>query len=266
MNNQGVNNIGVKTNYEGINISGISSNGGVDLNDLYYKSVLDEDFKGQSVSSSSQVKIKTNNTDTFIIEPSKITMFGSSILGSMIFRQTAGPSDNGKYLVWDSSSQEIKLNTIERTGWQYVEDLKTQTIPLNITNVQGWVNVPNDGKGSGSRTDQLPSGISFYNSTTNLITPQLDGDSYTFSLRVKIQNSSQTGSASFRLNINNSIFIELGVISLTTNNLVVVDKTTAIFSGSTFVANGGILQCISNEGTSVLSNIQFLIVRNHKSK
>ena len=154
------------------------------------------------------------------------------------------------------------------TAWEYHRDEATRTGggDGSIVLAQGEIKqMLNDGLASTSRVDQAIPGHTLFSG--NLITPETDGDSYTFGMRAVVQNSSQTGSAAFRLNINGgAIFISLGTVAFTNTNLQAIDKTIAYFSGASFVGSGAILECSSLEGTTTITDIEFLLVRTHRGR
>jgi len=123
--------------------SGTVQPGGVQPDDVYLRSDVTANFKGSSLESVGTLTLKTNNNDTFAIEPSKVTMFGSSLTGSLGFRASNGPSDDGKTLQYDADAQEFKLVESPLTLQQVYDAslpspaINTEAAPIEIAGGSG---------------------------------------------------------------------------------------------------------------------------------
>lgn len=154
------------------------------------------------------------------------------------------------------------------TGWaQYSSSTYTSGSPLVITagNTTALAN-----NGSTSITTQLPIGVtSFLNTSTGKILAQNDGDFYNIEVRFKAKSSSPNGRIKVGINIGGA----QGVIREKRETLsdgVGVEQLIAIpmmvYSGSTFVANGGAIEVTSLVGDTTIYDVVFVIDRTHKAR
>lgn len=117
---------------------------------------------------------------------------------------------------------------------------------------------------------QLPIGVtSFYNSGTSKITPQNDGDSYLINVRFTAVSSSNTGLADVGIDIGGAMnIIAQETISLRkgAGQAQKINIIFDVFSGSTFLANGGLIKLSSIDGNTSIYDISYKVTRTHKAK
>lgn len=158
------------------------------------------------------------------------------------------------------------VNENGSTGWAFYEDSQYTTGSPFVVNSGVTAALPNN-KALTEITTQLPpdSPDGFYDGT--VITPTNNGDKYTLSIRFKARSSATNGAYSLKLDIGGA----QGIISeassallrgASAENFVEVDFT--VFSGPTFVANGGTLLFESITGNTSIYDIAYLIARDHK--
>lgn len=156
------------------------------------------------------------------------------------------------------------------SAWEYQSDLQTQTGTQSIesTDTAGKP-ITIDGQGAATVRNQRPlSGHAFWDTSTNLFRPELAGDCYTFSLRAIVQSSSNTGSMTIRLKLTGGLTIDLGTLNFTDMDPHKIVKTTSVFAGDAFVAEGAALQGvgITGQGDTTLRDVDVLITRTHRGR
>jgi hypothetical protein len=117
---------------------------------------------------------------------------------------------------------------------------------------------------------QLPIGVTtFFNETTQKITAINDGDAYTMSIRFKAVMSVNSGYFDIDLDIGGTqgiISQESIVFTRGAGTEQRFDIDLTVFSGATFVANGGTLSVTPKNGDMDIYDISFVIVRTHKAR
>lgn len=116
----------------------------------------------------------------------------------------------------------------------------------------------------------MPTGVtSFVNTTNGKITPQTDGDFYVIDIRFKATSSSVDGVIDIGIDIGGA----MGIIRQHTISLrkgIGVEQRVAlsfpVYSGSTFVANGGEVKVSSIVGNTSIYDVTFVVDRTHKAK
>lgn len=155
------------------------------------------------------------------------------------------------------------------TGWaQYSGTNYTIGSPLVIL-AGNTTTLANNGAASTINT-QLPTGVtSFVDTSNGKITPQNDGDFYVVDIRFKATSSSVDGVIDIGIDIGGA----MGIIRQHTISLrkgIGVEQRVAlsfpVFSGSTFVANGGEVKVSSIVGNTSIYDVTFVIDRTHKAK
>lgn len=155
------------------------------------------------------------------------------------------------------------------TGWaQYSGSNYTSGSPLVINSGNTSV-LANNGVTSTINT-QLPTGVTaFVNTSNGKITPQNDGDFYVVDIRFKATSSAVDGVIDIGIDIGGA----MGVIREHTVSLrkgIGVEQRVAlsfpVFSGSTFVANGGEVKVTSIAGNTSVYDVTFVVSRTHKAK
>lgn len=170
-----------------------------------------------------------------------------------------------------------ELNTIvsaiqereKQTGWaQYTDSVYTSS---NVLSVSSGSTVTLSNNANSTITSQLPYGVSsFYNNTTNKITPENSGDFYVVRVDFTAYTDNNNGLFELQLDIGGG----QGVIYQDTidfprgtgsGNAREISKTISLFSLDTFIANGGELKILSITGTTSIYDISFVISRVHKA-
>jgi hypothetical protein len=152
------------------------------------------------------------------------------------------------------------------TGWAFYEDSQYTSGSPFVVNQGVIANLPNNKLLTAIET-QLPNdATTFYDGS--VITPVTNGDKYTISIRFKCTSTSNTGAYALKIDIGGS----QGIIANASQqlarsgveNFIEVDFT--VFTGATFVANGGTVKFESIVGNTSIYDISYLISREHKAR
>lgn len=179
-----------------------------------------------------------------------------------------GTATTARTVSAQSLNRDINKLLNQAHGWAiYNDSLYTSASPLVIN--QG-VRTKITNNATTVINTQLPEGVtSWWNSTTNKLTPSLDGDSYLVNLRFTAQSSSTSGLADVELDVGGA----LGVIDGTTvslrkgaGNSQRVSIKFDLYSSATFIANGGEFFLNSLDGNTSIYDIRLKITRVHKAK
>lgn len=188
--------------------------------------------------------------------------------------KTATPTEDfevaGSALVSENSGapNSVVRNIDLGTGWAtYADGIYDFETPLTISS--GVTDtLPNNA--ANIINSQIPLGVtSFYNSGTTKITPELNGDSYLINVRFKARSNNASGLLDVLLDIGGSMnVIDAETVSLRKGTDVEqqVNVIFDIYSGSTFVANGGLIKVNSIIGDTEIYDIQYKITRTHKAR
>ena len=154
------------------------------------------------------------------------------------------------------------------TGWgRYLDNTYTSGSPLSISN---GVRATLTNNALNKLETQLPTGVStFFNESTQKVTAINDGDSYNLSIRFKAKMSVNNGYFDIDLDIGGTqgiISQESIVFTRGSGTEQRFDVDLTVFSGSTFVANGGTLSITPQNGNMDIYDISFVIVRTHKAR
>lgn len=154
------------------------------------------------------------------------------------------------------------------TGWEQITDAAyTSGSPLVILNgVTGKIQT---GTVTKIQT-QLPTGVSsFWNETTDKLVAVNNGDAFTLSLRFKAFMSVTNGLADVAIDIG-------GTLDGISNETIVFSKGSGVeqkfdidlsyFTGTTFIANGGIIEVKPLNGDISIYDIVLVIFRTHKGQ
>lgn len=168
----------------------------------------------------------------------------------------------------NAGREKINENFQSLTGWaRYLDGTYTEGSPLAISNGVRATLVNN---ATNKIESQLPSdATSFFNESTQKILPTNDGDAYALSIRFRAEMSVQNGYFDIDLDIGGSLGViskESCVFTRSANTEQTFDVDLTVFSGSTFVANGGTLSITPQNGNIQIYNIAFVIVRTHKAR
>jgi hypothetical protein len=161
--------------------------------------------------------------------------------------------------------------TVEKTpnvtGWAVYRDTTyTSGSPLTIT--QGSTDtILNDG---GNNIDTyLPTNVTtFYNESTNKITPQNVGDYYILTIRFKAQNTNVFGYATVGVDIGGSLGVRFKEVIIFPKGVSTTHDFSIempFYSLDTFIANGGIPKLNAELGNVTMWDIEFQIARTHKA-
>ncbi len=154
-----------------------------------------------------------------------------------------------------------------QTGWaQYSDNVYTVGSPLVINS--GVTTVLTNNRAT-AITTELPTGIIEFVNAASKITPQNSGDFYNIEVRFKAKSSSPSGRIKVALDIGGA----MGIIREQRVEIadgVGIEQLIAIpmmlFSGATFVANGGSVTVTSLVGNTSIYDITFVVSRVHKAK
>ena len=154
------------------------------------------------------------------------------------------------------------------TGWgRYLDNTYTSGSPLSISN---GVRATLTNNALNKLETQLPTGVTtFFNESTQKVTAINDGDSYNLSIRFKAKMSVNNGYFDIDLDIGGTqgiISQESIVFTRGSGTEQRFDVDLTVFSGSTFVANGGTLSITPQNGNMDIYDISFVIVRTHKAR
>lgn len=161
-----------------------------------------------------------------------------------------------------------KLYVDGQTGWAiYTDNAKTVGAPL-VINAGVTTTITNNA--ATSIITQLPVGVtSFYDSVNSKITPQNDGDFYAINIRFTASSSSTNGLFDLSLDIGspmNIIMTETRILNKGIGAAQRININFLIYSGSTFVTNGGLIKLNSITGNTSIYDITYNISRLHKAR
>jgi hypothetical protein len=154
------------------------------------------------------------------------------------------------------------------TGWgHYLDSTYTSGSPLSILS---GVRATLTNNAVSKLEAQLPIGVTtFFDETTQKITAINDGDAYTMSIRFKAKMSVNSGYFDIDLDIGGAqgiISQESIVFTRGAGTEQRFDIDLTVYSGATFVANGGTLSVTPKNGDMDIYDISFVIVRIHKAR
>lgn len=166
--------------------------------------------------------------------------------------------------------QKYGVNSSElRKGWEYLKDDEYVT-GSRLSIIQGDTAIlTNNGNASLIRS-QLPIGVdSLFNRSTNLFQPVKDGDMY--ALRIDFKGSSSNGSGDFILAIDigggqGRILEIVQAFPRGSAQEHPFSISLDVFSGSTFIANGGEISIYSTTGDTEIWDIAFLIEKTYHGR
>lgn len=198
-----------------------------------------------------------------------VTWLDTSMLpvpGKIPIWSEQGLLSTGEPLFPENAVNLVYLQTL--TGWAiYNDSILTSASPL-VSTVGNRVKITNSA--NSIINDQLPLGVtSFWNNTTNKVTPDSIGDSYNINLRFIAISTSNQGLADVEVDVGGS----LGIISGTTLSMrkgigaeQKFNLNFDVYSGSTFITNGGEFYIKSIDGDTSIHDIRLKITRVHKGR
>jgi hypothetical protein len=158
--------------------------------------------------------------------------------------------------------------TYNMTGWaRYLDTIYTSGSPLSIAS---GVRATLTNNANNKLETQLPSDATkFFDETTQKFIAINNGDSYNLSIRFKAKIDVNNGYFDIDLDIGGTqgiISQESVIFTRAANNEQRFDIDLVLFSGSTFVSNGGSLKITPQNGNMQIYDISFVIVRTHRAK
>jgi hypothetical protein len=154
------------------------------------------------------------------------------------------------------------------TGWaRYLDTIYTSGSPLSISS---GVRSTLTNNANNKLETQLPSDAAkFFDETTQKFIAINNGDSYNLSIRFKAKIDVNNGYFDIDLDIGGAqgiISQESVIFTRASNTEQRFDIDLTLFSGSTFVTNGGTLKITPQNGNMQIYDISFVIVRTHRAK
>lgn len=224
-------------------------------NDNGYNSfIFSESFLGLSISDG--IFVNNYNFSNAGLEVSSNNPDSKGILGDNLFNKQNDP--NAFAQIGDIG-----------TGWaSYTSTAHTSGSPL-VINSGVTATLPNN---AGTViNNQLPIGVSsFYDSTTNKFTPQNDGDYYTVTIRFKALTTAPTaGYLDFGIDIGGALGVQFKETKIFAKGAGIEHNFSIVipcYTGSTFIANGGLMKLTSGNGNMSVYDINFQFDRTHKAK
>jgi hypothetical protein len=158
--------------------------------------------------------------------------------------------------------------TYNMTGWaRYLDTTYTSGSPLSISS---GVRSTLTNNANNKLETQLPSDATkFFDETTQKFIAINNGDSYNLSIRFKAKIDVNNGYFDIDLDIGGTqgiISQESVIFTRAANTEQRFDIDLVLFSGSTFVSNGGSLKITPQNGNMQIYDISFVIVRTHRAK
>lgn len=154
------------------------------------------------------------------------------------------------------------------TGWEQITD-STYTSGSPLVILSGVTGKILTGTVTKIQT-QLPTGVTtFWDETTDKLLAVNNGDAFTLSLRFKSKMNVANGLTDVAINIG-------GALNKISNETVVFSKGSGVeqkfdvdlsyFTGTTFIANGGIIEILPLNGDISIYDIVLVIFRTHKGQ
>ena len=154
------------------------------------------------------------------------------------------------------------------TGWQQITDT-TYTVASPLVILEGVTGKIQTGTITKIDT-QLPSGVTdLWNNTTDKLIAVNNGDGFTLSLRFKAKIDVINGYFDVAINIGGAlgkVSNETVTFSRAANTEQKFDIDLSYFTGTTFIANGGIIEITPTNGDLSIYDIVLVIFRTHKGR
>lgn len=162
----------------------------------------------------------------------------------------------------------IGIRNTSDTGFaRYLDGTYTSGSPLTVNS---GVTATFTNNAVNTLSTQMPSDMTMmFNPATQKIIAKNDGDVYLLSIRFKAKINIINGYFDIKLDIGGTqgiISQESIVFTRDANTEQTFDVDLTLFSGSTFVANGGTLQINPKNGNMQVYDISFVLVRTHKAQ
>jgi len=155
------------------------------------------------------------------------------------------------------------------TGWaNYADTVYTSLSPFTILDGATAILPNNAGTILNS---QIPTGVtSFYNSTTQKITPENNGDYYIVTVRFKGKTTAPSASyLDFGIDIGGALGLQFRETKTFSKGAGIEHQFSIVvplYTAATFISNGGQVKITSGNGDITLHDISFQIDRTHKAK
>ena len=154
------------------------------------------------------------------------------------------------------------------TGWEQITD-STYTSGSPLVILSGVTGKILTGTVTKIQT-QLPTGVTtFWDASTDKLLGVNDGDAFALSLRFKASMNVANGLSDIAINIG-------GALNRVSNETIVFSKGSGVeqkfdvdlsyFTGTTFIANGGIIEVTPLNGDISIYDIVLVIFRTHKGQ
>ena len=154
------------------------------------------------------------------------------------------------------------------TGWEQITD-STYTSGSPLVILSGVTGKILTGTVTKIQT-QLPTGVTtFWDASTDKLVAVNNGDAFALSLRFKAKMNVANGLTDVAINIG-------GALNKISNETIVFSKGSGVeqkfdidlsyFTGTTFIANGGIIEILPLNGDISIYDIVLVIFRTHKGK
>ena len=170
-----------------------------------------------------------------------------------------------------AGGQKINENFTEVynfTGWQQITDT-TYTLASPLVIMEGVTGKIQTGTITKIDT-QLPSGVTdLWNNTTDKLIAVNNGDGFTLSLRFKAKIDVINGYFDVAINIGGAlgrVSNETVTFTRAANTEQKFDIDLSYFTGTTFIANGGIIEIVPTNGDLSIYDIVLVIFRTHKGR
>jgi len=156
-----------------------------------------------------------------------------------------------------------------KTGWAVYQDT-AYTIGSPFDILTGVTSTLPNNAGTVINT-QIPTGItSFYDSTTNKITPAVSGDYYVTTIRFKAVTTAPTaGYFDFGIDIGGALGVQFKETKIFAKGAGIEHNFSVVvpmYSGATFIANGGLVKITSGNGNMSVYDINYHVDLVHKAK
>jgi len=162
-----------------------------------------------------------------------------------------------------------KIYVDNKTGWAVYQDT-AYTIGSPFSILTGVTSTLPNNAGTVINT-QIPTGVtSYYNSATNKITPANNGDYYTTTIRFKATTTAPTaGYFDFGIDIGGALGVQFKETKIFAKGAGIEHNFSIVvpmYSGATFIANGGLVKITSGNGNMAVYDINYHVDLVHKAK
>jgi len=162
-----------------------------------------------------------------------------------------------------------KIYVDNKTGWAVYQDT-AYTIGSPFTILTGVTSTLPNNAGTVINT-QIPTGVtSYYDNATNKITPANNGDYYTTTIRFKATTTAPTaGYFDFGIDIGGALGVQFKETKIFAKGAGIEHNFSVVvpmYSGATFIANGGLVKITSGNGNMSVYDINYHVDLVHKAK